>query len=248
MFLRAVAALLQPLVQVEGSGSSEWKRAIEILVLFSDGSVSVAEAERLLRDASAHDVRVSHLDEEDRLVLLRVAIEVALGDGEVSPKEVAALEVLAARLGLGAQVVHVLIERITGSKAGTGHKSEVDGAFRVLGVKSGASSAEIRSAYKQMMKEHHPDRVPPEKREAATRKAAEINDAYDLLIGRSKKSGMSSSGASGTRPPQSDQPAGTRRSGTSSTTAHTSQCVKTECKKQLPKTAKFCGACGHPQT
>ena len=35
------------------------------------------------------------------------------------------------------------------------------------------------------MLKHHPDRVDPREREEATRVAAEINAAYDTLIGRS---------------------------------------------------------------
>jgi hypothetical protein len=30
--------------------------------------------------------------------------------------------------------------------------------------------------------------------------------------------------------------------------AQTSQCVKDGCTAELPRTAKFCGTCGHPQT
>lgn len=247
-FLRAVAAIFQAIARVGGIESREWARAVGVLIQFSEGSLTTSAAEHLLREVSDADLNVSHLDEEQRLVLLRVAAEIALADLVISPKEVSALEVLAARLGFGAQVVHALIEMLTGSKAGAARQSEADEACRVLGVQPGASIAEIRSAYKRMMLKHHPDRVPPEQREAATRKAAEINDAYDLLIGRGTKSGMGNSGATGTRPSQSDQASGARRSGTSSTTTHTSQCVRSGCTAQVSTTSKFCGTCGHPQT
>ncbi len=246
-FLRAVAALLHSVVGVKGAGSREWERAIEVLVQFSDGSLSVAAAERLLKDASQTDLQFGHLDEEHRLLLLRVGIEVAAADGKISPIEVSALEALATRLGFDAQVLRVLIEMVTGDVTGP-NQSEFYEARQLLGVGPDASTAEIRSSYKQMMKKHHPDLAPPDQRKAATQKAAEINDAYNLLIGLRKKSGTNSSGTSGTRSSQSDQTSGGARSGTSSTTTRTRQCVNRECTMQLPKTAKFCGTCGHPQT
>jgi len=232
-FLRAVAAIFQSIARIGGVESREWKRAVDLLVQFSEGSLTTSAAERLLREVSDADLDVSHLDEEQRLVLLRVAAEVAVADGAISPKEVSALEVLAARLGFGAQVVHALIEMLTGSKAGAARQSEADEACRVLGVQPGASIAEIRSAYKRMMLQHHPDRVPPEQREAATRKAAEINDAYDLLIGRGTKSGMGSSESSREPPPNRPQTPKQQRPP-----------ICENCQRRHAENARFCGHCG----
>ena len=93
--------------------------------------------------------------------------------------------------------------------------------------------AEIRSAYKRMMLQHHPDRVPPEQREAATRKAAEINDAYDLLIGRGTKSGMGSSESSREPPPNRPQTPKQQRPP-----------ICENCQRRHAENARFCGHCG----
>ncbi len=56
--------------------------------------------------------------------------------------------------------------------------------YTVLGVPPGASSEQIGEAYRERMKEYHPDRVAslgPELRELAHRKTVEIQRARDAL-------------------------------------------------------------------
>jgi hypothetical protein len=57
-------------------------------------------------------------------------------------------------------------------------------AYTILGVRRGASFDEIRRAYRERMKEYHPDKVAglgAELRELAERKAKEINMAFEEL-------------------------------------------------------------------
>jgi DnaJ like chaperone protein len=60
--------------------------------------------------------------------------------------------------------------------------------WQVLGVDRGASASDIHSAYRKRMAEYHPDKVQrmgPEIRELAERRAKEINEAYRTLRGPS---------------------------------------------------------------
>src|SRR5690606_19541304 len=57
-------------------------------------------------------------------------------------------------------------------------------AYRVLGLASDATDAEIDQAYRRLMSQYHPDKVAgaaPELREQAESKAREINAAYDRI-------------------------------------------------------------------
>ena len=57
----------------------------------------------------------------------------------------------------------------------------------VLGVEAGASPGEIKSAYRKLAMEHHPDRNGGS--EESARKFQEIQDAYDMLRSDKKPSG-----------------------------------------------------------
>lgn len=57
--------------------------------------------------------------------------------------------------------------------------------YEVLGVKPGASEAEIKAAYKELVKKYHPDKyVDNPLADLAEEKMQEINEAYDALMKR----------------------------------------------------------------
>ncbi len=58
--------------------------------------------------------------------------------------------------------------------------------YDVLGVPRDASSDRIKSAYRRLAKEHHPDRNPENKEEAAER-FKELSEAYEVLADSRKK-------------------------------------------------------------
>jgi cold shock protein len=66
--------------------------------------------------------------------------------------------------------------------------AQLDGSkspYEILNISIGATSEEIHSAYKQMAKQYHPDRVAtlaPEFKELAERRMKEINLAYQALL------------------------------------------------------------------
>lgn len=60
----------------------------------------------------------------------------------------------------------------------------LDMAYRILGLNLDASIEDIKTAYKQKMKDYHPDRVAnlgEEIRELAAKKTTEINKAYEII-------------------------------------------------------------------
>jgi DnaJ like chaperone protein len=60
----------------------------------------------------------------------------------------------------------------------------LDMAYRILGLNRDASIEDIKTAYKQKMKDYHPDRVAnlgEEIRELAAKKTTEINKAYEII-------------------------------------------------------------------
>ena len=63
-------------------------------------------------------------------------------------------------------------------------KSPRDNPYRVLGLTSDASDAEIDQAYRRLISQYHPDKMAgaaDDLRRQAERKAGEINAAYDRI-------------------------------------------------------------------
>lgn len=63
-------------------------------------------------------------------------------------------------------------------------KSARDNPYRVFGLTSDASEAEVDQAYRRLISQYHPDRtggLAPELRQQAEKKAREINAAYDRI-------------------------------------------------------------------
>ena len=64
--------------------------------------------------------------------------------------------------------------------------------YEVLGVKPGASQDEIKSAYRKLVKQYHPDQyVDNPLKDLAEEKLAEVNRAYEMLKNTSGSSNTS---------------------------------------------------------
>jgi DnaJ-domain-containing protein 1 len=192
--LAAVAKILGRRRSPTCAESLEWATAVEVLVAMSSKRLSLGQIDhwmRVLADEQTHSgasarERLIH-DFEDRLMVLRIAVEVALADGQLSPEEFLALAQVASALNLSdhdlAAILAVLTDSSADGQSTSGLHPEVAHAFRVLGLDPDASTAEIRDAYKSRMLQHHPDLAPEEKQQEATTRSAEINDARGVLLG-----------------------------------------------------------------
>ncbi|WP_022702979.1 molecular chaperone DjiA [Pseudorhodobacter ferrugineus] len=113
--------------------------------------------------------------------LLEGLFTIAMADGEYHPNEDQFLAEVAQIFGLGDPCFRSLRARF------------VDGAPRdpydVLGIQPGASLDDIRTAWKQAVRDSHPDRliargVPPEAVELASRRMIDINAAWAEINGK----------------------------------------------------------------
>jgi len=66
---------------------------------------------------------------------------------------------------------------------GSGPPAKLVSAYKTLGLPFGASFTEVKTSYKRLLKEHHPDRhgSSPERQKQATETSARINDAYRII-------------------------------------------------------------------
>lgn len=104
---------------------------------------------------------------------------IALADGHVHDSELAYLRTVADAFGFTPEA----FERIRASHLGCDHASP----YAILGVPPTVSNAELKAAWKKLVKDHHPDRLiaqgmPPEFVRVATDKLSAINAAYDRIL------------------------------------------------------------------
>lgn len=59
--------------------------------------------------------------------------------------------------------------------------------YDILGIKKSASDAEIKSSYRKLAREHHPDMVAKEDKPKAEERFKEINEAYQVLSDPEKR-------------------------------------------------------------
>lgn len=127
------------------------------------------------------------------LMFMEIQIQVAFADGQLDLTERNVLHEIAKSLGFSARDLDKLLEMIlaqeTFNRQGGGPvntKSQLNNAYKVLGVTKSDSLKDIKKAYKKQMAQHHPDKLiakglPPELMESAKQKTQDIQSAYDVI-------------------------------------------------------------------
>lgn len=113
--------------------------------------------------------------------LLGALLMIALADGVYHPTERKYIAEIGRIFGLDAEDVR----RIESTFIVQDTTADID-PYEIIGIEATASDAEVRSAYRRLIRENHPDKLmsqglPKEFIEVANRKAAEINTAYDRI-------------------------------------------------------------------
>jgi len=123
---------------------------------------------------------------QERFIVIQVLARVAEADGRLGREEMAFIERVAVEIGLRPFV------SAFGGEFGRGQarrdapprRSSLDDALGVLGLPANATSADIKSAWRKLSLENHPDRVAHlggEFRALAEERMRGINEAYTRL-------------------------------------------------------------------
>lgn len=119
---------------------------------------------------------------------VEIQLQAAIGGGEIANPKRQLLWQVARNLGIG-RVELAQIEALIRAQVRHGSSREgisLDAAYRVLGIPSNASDKEVKTAYRRLMNQHHPDKLvsrglPESMVDLAEQKTHEIRAAYDRI-------------------------------------------------------------------
>lgn len=135
-------------------------------------------------------------------MLMVYLVRVALADGKLHPSETEVMRNIGQQLGFSPEAFEKLLAMLQGqdqfaggsyhsggqSSSGNSYTSvsAIDSAYQALGVSKSNTDAEIKKAYRRLIRDYHPDKLtgqglPEAMIKEATERTKEIQTAYDLI-------------------------------------------------------------------
>lgn len=119
---------------------------------------------------------------------VEIQMQAAVGGGDIAQPKRQLLWEVARKLGVG-RVELAQIEALIRAhmRQGGGQAAlDIDAAYRVLGIEPAASDKEVKTAYRRLMNQHHPDKLvakglPESMMTLAEKKTHEIRAAYEQI-------------------------------------------------------------------
>lgn len=200
-FLDSTFAVMGALCQADGHVSGNERQVLEQLMV----RLRLTESARASARESFERGRANDFDLDDELarlsrltrgqtavrqVFLQVQLSAIAADGVLHPAEHQMILRIARGLGCSAAEVEQIEAMLRAAQHGgpgtQESRSSVDEAYKVLGVSSAATDAEIKRAYRKLMSENHPDKLasrglPESMREVAEQRTVEIGNAYQRI-------------------------------------------------------------------
>lgn len=126
---------------------------------------------------------------------MEIQLDLALSKGQIAAREREVLWMVAGELGIGRVELAQLeaLMRASRSFRGGGRsgpapraRRSLDEAYKALGLDSAATDREVKTAYRRLLSQHHPDKLasrglPESMLEVAKERTREIRSAYEVI-------------------------------------------------------------------
>lgn len=205
-FVRALFMCMGHLAKVDGRVSEDEIRAARLVMhqlnlsparvrrsihWFDDGKQPDFPLVRVVRELR----RVHARRQSQRLLFVRLLLEVVLAKKRFSKRERALVWTICTELDIGRVELAQLEAMIRAqrgfrrSPAGSVDSARVRHAYRTLGVDETSTNEEIKKAYRRLMNRNHPDKIAAAKPGSAAvaeaeKRTREIRGAYEMLKAR----------------------------------------------------------------
>ena len=193
-FLFSLLSLASYIIRADGRVMHSEMELVRCFLRQNFGEMAVSEGEKIMMRlfeyqkqmgmpqfaGNIHDVCgqiAANMEYSQRLQLLNFLVSIAQADGVVVSEEVEALHNVALWMGISATDLDSMLNLSNGC-------SNLDAAYKVLGIDASATDDEVKAAYRKMALKHHPDRVATlgeDVRKAAEKKFQEINEAKEVI-------------------------------------------------------------------
>ena len=205
-FVRALFRTMGHLAKIDGRVSEDEIRAARsVMHRIGLGPASVRQAIGWFNDGkepgfqltqTLRELRRVHARQADaRAVFVRLVLEVSLAKKRVDKQERAAIWTICSELDIGRVELAQLEAMVRAQKgfrrspAGDADTDRLRHAYQALGVEATATNDEIKTAYRRLMNQNHPDKLAgsePDKAvlAEAERRTREVRKAYELLKAR----------------------------------------------------------------
>jgi len=149
--------------------------------LFNQGKNNDFNLDEVLEQFRAESHRRTHLIR----MFLEIQIQATYADGVFDDKEYSALKYIAQKLRFPIHELERLIQQFS-AVSNSLNKLSVDDAYVILGVDKSLTDKELKTAYRRLLAQHHPDKLvakglPEEMTKMANEKTQEIISAYELI-------------------------------------------------------------------
>ena len=149
--------------------------------LFNQGKQKDFNLDEVLEQFRTESHRRTHLVR----MFLEIQIQATYADGVFDDKEYDALKYIAQKLRFPIHELERLIQQFSVA-SGKSSKLTIDDAYVILGADKNLTDKELKTAYRRLLSQHHPDKLvakglPEEMTKMANEKTQEIISAYELI-------------------------------------------------------------------
>lgn len=128
----------------------------------------------------------------ERLITLKFLFDIANADGHISPEELSCIQRIATNLNISRMDFESMKSMYMGGYQYQGGGSsysapradDLDNDYKILEISPDATDEEVKKAYRELAKKHHPDKVNhlgDDVRKAAEEKFSRLNQAYERI-------------------------------------------------------------------